>query len=280
MAETVTTEYTSQLSQSGHEDNTSTFVTDQTSLGNSGNTAIPHYIGLTWDFSSFITLDSENRGLDPVGIYPTILTMFNVAFVAGTEWTLAYNPVTNPNDFSDSNLPSDSASNFLDIAHITLSSSLTGGVTSVEFRIGQTGTMALADGSVTYVDTASYKTNHAKMFAELRKPAWQGKIQFVLYGASGGLALPYWYAETVSGSEPILTAKVFQFHTGHNKAKPGDRAVHCQRTGRPVGAGDLSEDNYQEGVWVVSDALDPTDSRRNPPEFSDTEGDRLDEVPD
>ena len=49
------------------------------------------------------------------------------------------------------------------------------------------------------------------------------------------------------------------------------------RTGRAVGASELMEDGYHNGIWVTDP--DPEDSRRTPIELPDTERERKDEVP-
>ena len=273
MAQASTVEYTDKVTGSGSEFSNVWFPSEDTSDGfvsiGPDDTA-----GFIMDFSSLQDTDSLGRQRERLGIVPYSVTLY-VKSIAGSVdigslrlFSVAQRTVT---DFSNDNLPSDVSPNLIEVSKKTNVD-----VSELSAGDGITFTFGYSDDSV---DT-TFNSNWNKVIAGFRRADSDSRIVFVLVDSSALSDANITFHAEGSSFPPLISATVWPFHTGHNKAKPGDRAVHCQRTGRPVGAGDLSEDNYQEGVWVVSDALDPTDSRRNPPEFSDTEGDRLDEVPD
>jgi hypothetical protein len=257
MAETTSVDHSDKLTQAGHEDNATWRETS--TLAPTEPISILKSIGLIYDLSSLWSTDSEGRRLDPLGfeIESLALTLATDADAA-LSGEVFIELLTAPDDFSTSALPStrSAASDALSLGTFDIAG------TEVT---GDTVTMTFSD-----------TTNMAKLRALWGRSDWGGVFSVIIVITDDGVgALVPTFTIT-----PTLTLSQWDFHTGHNKAPAGSRAVHCQRSGRAVGTGQLQVDGYLPGVWVTHDHWDTPDIRRTPPDVSSTERERQDEVPE
>lgn len=265
MAETSTATFSTQASQTGSQTDATTWAEDTMTGGQSG----VHRIGVQFDIST-------ERGSAPDPDQYKFLTLTMTALSAsassGDIYDIYLEDAKVPAAFSSSDLPSDRT--LLQVGSYTTTTTDPATAGTVEFRFGSDYAAGTYTSNPTWV--ANLQTIYGKNWAS---SDWTGLVSMVLIGDTAAAAVEPVFDDRDT-TEPTMTSTLWSFHTGHNKAAPGDRAVHCQRSGRAVGAGSLQSDGYLPGIWVTSDHWDPEDSRRRPPQPSSTERERQDEVPE